>query len=112
MAPTFKSLKLEDPLLARMQESIQRCLDFLMGRHDVDRRFLQDTGDGLGQGIALLAASTTLVAHGLGKAWTAWRVVGLKQNAVVYEDTATAAPATSHLALKCSANCTVKLEVW
>jgi hypothetical protein len=112
MAPPFRRLELVDKTLLALQENAGRCLDVLLSFADVDRRVLEDMGDGRKQGIALSSSGTTLVPHGLNRTWRFWRVVGLSANAVVYEDTAASQPKDRFLALKCSANCTVKLEVW
>jgi hypothetical protein len=112
VAPSFKPLKVQDDILSRVLESVGRCFDFLLGRYDVDARFLEDTGNGLKQGISLLSASTTLVPHGLGHSFTGWKVVDLTADARVWRDTTSTASAALFLPLKCSTNCTVKLEVW
>lgn len=109
--PVFQRLAFTDRLLALFQENVARVVDPLASDRGVGRRTLEDTGDGLKQGISLAAASTTLVSHGMGRK-VLWKVVDVKEDARVWRDAASTADEALFLALKCSANCTVKLEVW
>lgn len=111
MLPPFRKLNFEDRQLSAFQENVERSISPLLADPSSGRRLLEDTGDGLKQGIALLAASTTLVAHGLGRA-VKWNVVDLQADARVWRDATSTAPTDRFLALKCSANCTIKLEVY
>jgi hypothetical protein len=64
------------------------------------------------KGIELLAASTVLVPHGLGREYEGWKVTRKFHNAVVWEDGTSTADKTRFVPLACSANCTVQLEVF
>lgn len=110
--PAFRLINFDDPQLAALQENVDRALKPLAEDPANSRRFLEDTGDGLKQGIRLLSASTVLVPHGLGRAVRSWKVVDLSADARVWRDATSTAPADTFLPLKCSANCTVRLEVW
>lgn len=112
MAPPFRRLTFDDRQLAAFQDNVDASLSPLVADPSSGKRYLEDMGDGRRQGIPLLSASTVLVPHGLGRPVRSWKVVDLNADARVWRDTASAAPNTSFLALKCSANCTVRLEVW
>lgn len=96
----------------RFQDNVERSLSPLVEDPSSNKRLLEDTGDGNRGGIPLLSASTVLVPHGLGRAVRSWKVVDVTGDTRIWRDATSTAPADAFLALKCSSNCTVKLEVW
>lgn len=112
MAPPFRRLTFDDRQLGEFQDNVDRSLSPLVADPSSDRRLLEDMGDGRKQGIPLLSASTVLVPHGLGRAVRSWRVMDVTVDTRVWRDASSTSPAATFLALKCSTNCTVRLEVW
>ena len=89
--------------LQLMQTNLSRALDPITSQ--------ATNGGVLIKGVSLLAASTTLVAHGLGQRYTTWWPCGLQANATVYEDTTSTADRSQFLPLKTSANVTCDIRV-
>jgi hypothetical protein len=113
MAPPLRIITLDQREWMELQENVQRVVNPLATNPSVgDVRFLADLGDGLEGGIPLLAAGTTLVPHRLNRPVRGWRVVDTTADARVWRDTTSTEPADRFLALRCSANTTVKLEVF
>lgn len=111
MAAPLRTVNLEDKKLQYFQDNVARAVDPLLAKPLADTRFLADLGDGLERGIALAAASTTLIPHGLNRVPRGWRLVDNVADSRVWRDTTAALP-ERYLALKCSADTTVKLEVF
>ena len=87
-----------------LQNRLEIFTDRLVDQPGLDTALIEDQ--------ALLAASTVLVEHTLGRAYRGWRVVDKNANATVWRDTTSTADATLFLPLACSANVTVDLEVF
>jgi len=73
---------------------------------------LMETAHNSSDLIALTAATTVLVKHGLGRKVRGWKIVDIDAAATVYRDTSSSADLTVYLPLVASANCNVKLEVF
>ena len=100
--------------LAAAQEAVRRTLDEITNRPQLSGEVLQNPR-GTDVAIALTAGQENLIEHGLNKAVRGWRLVDIQGAAFVWRiasPTTTGYNSTLHLVLGCSADVTVKLEVW
>ena len=96
------------------QQAVGRVLDEVSRREQLSGEVLKDS-NGAYVEVALTTGVENLVEHTLGKAVRGWRLVDVQGSATVWRvasPTTTGYDAARHLVLSCSANVTVKLEVW
>lgn len=101
--PAYASIKLTDPLLTKLQDSVAKSLKPLLGHPLLDGRLVTNQ---------TIAAAGSKVEHGLGRAYQGWWLVSPKGNAVVWEDSASMADRTKFLPLVASADVTASVWVY
>jgi hypothetical protein len=114
--PSFRRLTFTEAsvrLLEALQENVGRVLDALAGNAALNSHLVEDSGDGLRQGVSLSVGVVNTVPHGLDRTLRGWKLIENTANAVVWRDVTTTNPAPDrNLFLRCSAATTVKLEVF
>lgn len=90
-------------LIQALQEELAKAMESLTQNADLDKVALEDQS---------ISTGTTLIAHGLGRAWQGWRLTDKQGAGDVYRDTSSTADSTEFLALKASSTVTVDLEIW
>lgn len=101
--------------VAQAQEATKKVLDDITRHPQLGAELLINPTTRLEVSVALTAGVENLVEHGLGKEVRGWRIVDIRGPALVWRITSPATTgyvATKHLALSCSADVTVKLEVY
>ena len=101
--------------LVTSQQNVKLVLDEISNTRRLQLSSEVIRASGADVAIALTTAVENLVEHGLGRAVAGWRLIDLQGPAIVWRVTSPATTgydSTKHLALACSANVTIKLEVW
>lgn len=105
--------KIEHRDFVRAQEQTKLVLDEVTRRPQLSASIIQSAGVDLV--VTLTTGQENLVSHGLGRAVRGWRLLDNTADSRVWRvssPTTAGYDATKHLCLSCSANTTVKLEVY
>lgn len=106
----FKRIDSKDSVITKLQENIYAFLKQL-NPITLNGLFLDKT-IGVDPIDITIGTSTTLVSHGLGRAYQGWHLADLQGDARVWRDTTSTADETIYLPLRASTSVTVKLWVF
>lgn len=101
--------------LLRLQSALEPMLAELARRPQLGSELIEKSATAQVTGVALTVGVENLVEHGLGKVVRGWQLVDIRGPAFVWRVESPASSdydETKHLALACSANVTVMLEVY